>query len=119
MRLVASTSLLRDSSRTSTCAAAAAVVSSEFTKTCMPSLPEKAVSPRSETMNHCVASCVVVVAGSTPAGRRHHHIDAGRQIADRLVDRERRGDVGVERLLDRELALPDLRAALSVRRSMS
>ena len=43
---------------------------------------------------------------------RHHHIDAGRRIADRLADRKRGGDVGVERLLDRELALPHLRAAL-------
>ena len=32
------------------------VEASELTKTWMPSLPENAVRPRSETMNHCVAS---------------------------------------------------------------
>jgi hypothetical protein len=34
----------------------ASVEASELTKAWMPSLPENAVSPRSETMNHCVAS---------------------------------------------------------------
>src|SRR5262245_24333502 len=49
------TSLLRESSRTST-APLAWVVSSECTNAWMPSLPENAVSPRSETMNHWVAT---------------------------------------------------------------
>ena len=35
-----------------------------------------------------------------------------RERADRLPDRKRGGDVGVERLLDRHLAFPDRRAAL-------
>ena len=45
-------------------------------------------------------------------GGRGHDIDAGREIADRLIDRERGGDLGVERLLDGELALPDADAAV-------
>ena len=62
-------------------------------------------------MNHWVARSSKLSAGA--AGRlRHHHVDAGRERADRLADRERGGDVGVERLLDLHLALPHLRAAL-------
>ncbi len=38
---------------------------------------------------------------------RHHHIDAGFELTDRLIDRKRGGDVGIERRrLDRKLALP-------------
>jgi hypothetical protein len=51
---VASTSLLRATSRISTLGSGSAVAS-ERTKACTPSLPLKAVSPRSETTNHCVA----------------------------------------------------------------
>ena len=64
----------------------------------------------SETMNHCVDSAFVIVGGGA-LGRRRHHIDAGRHVADRLIDRKRGGDLGVERLLDRELAVPHLDAA--------
>ena len=45
-------------------------------------------------------------------GLRHQHVDAGRQRADGVGDREGRGDVGVEGLLDRHRAFPDLGAAL-------
>ena len=61
-------------------------------------------------MNHCVDSDVVIV-GRRALGRRRHHIDAGRHVADRLIDRKRGGDLGVERLLDRKLAVPHLDAA--------
>ena len=47
-----------------------------------------------------------------PGGLRHHDVHTGRQRADGLIDREGRGDVGIERLLDRHLPLPDLGAAL-------
>ena len=53
----------------------------------------------------------VGIVGGRALGRRRHHIDAGRHVADRLIDRKRRGDLGVERLLDRKLAAPDLDAA--------
>ena len=52
---VARISLLRATSRTSAFDTAS-VEASELTKTWMPSLPENAVRPMSETMNHCVAS---------------------------------------------------------------
>ena len=55
-------------------------------------------------MNHWVARSIVRRSGFVPLGIRGHHIDAGRKIADRLIDRERGGDLGVERLLDGELA---------------
>ena len=70
-------------------------------------------------MNHCVASALVIVGVVAPFGRRHHDVDAGLEVADRLVDREGGGDVGVERLLDRELALPHLTPRSSARRSTS
>ena len=89
----------------------AASVSSEWTKTWMPSLPENAVSPRSETMNHWVAIASYSSA-APPAGSRHHHVDAGAAAPTASLDREGGGDVGVERLLDLHLALPHLRAAL-------
>ena len=62
-------------------------------------------------MNHWVASASnsSLIA---PADLRHHDVDAGRERADGLIDREGGGDVGVERLLDRHLAFPDLEAAL-------
>ena len=62
-------------------------------------------------MNHCVAS---EPSSSLPAalGCGRHHIDAGLQIAERLVDRERGGDVLVQRGRGREFAGPDLDAAL-------
>ena len=47
-----------------------------------------------------------------PHGLRHHDVHAGRQRADGLIDRKGGGDVGIERLLDRHLPLPDLGAAL-------
>ena len=53
---------------------------------------------------------IVVAAGAL--GRRRHHIDAGLQIAERLVDRERGGDVLVQRGRGGEFAGPDLDAAL-------
>ena len=52
---VAKISLLRATSFTSALATAS-VDASELTNTWMPSLPENAASPMSETMNHCVAS---------------------------------------------------------------
>ena len=52
--LVASTSLLRATSRISTPATGFAEVS-DRTSTVTPSPPDRAVRPRSETMNHCVA----------------------------------------------------------------
>ncbi len=51
------------------------------------------------------------IVGRRALGRRRHHIDARRHVADRLIDRKRRGDLGVERLLDGELAVPHLDAA--------
>jgi len=51
--LTARTSLLRANRRISTLASGA-VLASELTKAWMPSVPENAVSPRSETMNHWV-----------------------------------------------------------------
>ncbi len=42
---------------------------------------------------------------------RHHDVDAGFEIADRLIDRKRRGDVGIERRrIDGEIAVPDRNA---------
>src|SRR5215470_20444262 len=108
VRLLASTSLPRESSRTSL-APFGCVVSSECTKAWMPSLPENAVSPRSETMNHWVAS-ESNSSLSAPAGRRHD-VDARRQRADGLCDGESGRDLGIEALLDRHLAFPDPRAA--------
>ena len=52
-------------------------------------------------------------------GLRHHDVDAGRERADRLLDRERGGHFGIEGLLDRELAFPDRDAALAAKRSSS
>ena len=62
-------------------------------------------------MNHCVASWP---SSSLPRalGRRGHDIDARLQIAERLIDRKRRGDVLVERGRGGEFAGPDLDAAL-------
>src|SRR5215471_10502834 len=102
--LRARTSLLRESSRTSV-APLGCVVSSECTKAWMPSLPESAVRPMSETMNHWVAS-----ESNSSLGRRHD-VDARRQRADGLCDGKNSGHVGVEALLDRHLAFPDRRAA--------
>ena len=64
-------------------------------------------------MNHWVASefeIVIEVLGFLRL--RHHHVDAGRNVADRLIDRKGGGDVSVERRRpDRKLALPDRDAA--------
>ena len=71
-------------------------LASELTKTWMPSLPENAVSPRSETMNHWVASRIEIVIEVLGFLRlRHHHVDAGRNVADRLIDRKGGGNVSV------------------------
>ena len=54
----------------------------------------------------------IIAAGARPLRRRRHHIDAGLQLADRLVDRECRGDVGIQGQRRRQLAAPYLDAAL-------
>ena len=54
----------------------------------------------------------IVVVALGARGLRRHHVDAGAQGTDRFVDRERRRDLGVERVLDRELPGPHLEAAL-------
>ena len=55
---------------------------------------------------------IVIVDGFDLLRLRHHDVDAGLEIADRLVDRKRGGDFGIERrLVDRELALPHRDAA--------
>ena len=53
-----------------------------------------------------------VVFAFRPRGLRGHHVDARAQIADRLVDRESRRHLGVERAFDRELPAPHVKAAL-------
>ena len=83
--LVASTSLLRATSRTSTSARGSALAS-ERTKTCTPPLPVKAVRPRSDTTNHCVAMLFVVVGAFVVDGRAvmrlcGHDVDAGLELA--------------------------------------
>ena len=56
---------------------------------------------------------VIVGIGGRPLRRRGHHIDAGLQIAEHLIDRERGGDVGIQRRgRGVELARPHLGAAL-------
>ena len=64
-------------------------------------------------MNHCVASEFEIRARAFKLLRlRHHDIDAGLEVADGLIDRERGRDVGIESsLLHRKLALPDRLAA--------
>ncbi len=42
-----------------------------------------------------------------------HHIDAGLEIADRLIDRESGGDVGIEHRVDLQLAFPGERAGFA------
>ncbi|MGY3082003.1 hypothetical protein ACVWZZ_008411 [Bradyrhizobium sp. LM6.10] len=56
---------------------------------------------------------LVVVVRARPLGRGRHHVDAGLEFAERLIDRERGGDVLVQRHRDRELAGPDFDAALT------
>ncbi len=55
---------------------------------------------------------LVLVLADRAGGLGHHDIDAGGARADRLIGRKGGGDIGVELLLDRHLALPDLEAAL-------
>jgi hypothetical protein len=73
-------------------------------------LPEKVVSQVGD--DEPLGRHLVVFIADRTRRIRHHHIDAGRRIADRLADWKRRGYVGIERLLDRKLAFPHLRAAL-------
>ena len=54
----------------------------------------------------------IIVFAFRPRGLRRHHIDAWAQIADRLVDRESRHHLGVERAFDRKLPAPHAKAAL-------
>ena len=77
----------------------------------MPSLPENAVSPEIRDDEPLRRDLVVPIRGAT-GGLGHHHVDAGRELRKRLADREGRGDVGIEHLLDLHLSLPDLRAPL-------
>jgi hypothetical protein len=58
------------------------------------------------------AARVVVFRRAGSLGRRGHHINAGLQIAQRLIDRKRGGDVLIERGRGRQFAGPDLYAAL-------
>ena len=53
----------------------------------------------------------VVVVAHRAGGTRGHDIDARQRRTERLIDREGSRDVGVERLLDLHLALPDLGTA--------
>ena len=86
---MASISLLRAISRTSALATAS-VEASELTNTWMPSLPENAVRPMIGDDEPLRRQLAVVVAAVGPLARRGHHIDAGLQIAERLIDRETR-----------------------------
>ena len=55
---------------------------------------------------------LAVVVGEIAFRRRGYGVDAGAQIAQRLLDRKRGGDFGVELLLDDKLAAPYLGTAL-------
>src|ERR1700692_1171908 len=55
---------------------------------------------------------LVVVLPPRALGGRRHDVDTRLQVAERLVDRKRRGDILVERGRGGELPRPDLDAAL-------
>ena len=79
----------------------------------MPSLPENAGEAEIGDDEPLRRQRIVIVVDVLQLLRlRHHDVDAGLELADRLIDREGGGDVGIERrLLDREFALPDRNAA--------
>ena len=55
----------------------------------------------------------IVAVAWEAGGRCRHHVHAGCEIADRLIDRKRRGGLGIELLLlDLELPAPHVRTAL-------
>ena len=109
---VASTSLLRAIRRTSIPAFASVVASElhEDVDAVIARERRQAEVGDDEPLRRELA--VVLVVARAAFRLRGHHIDAGLEIADRLVDRESRGDVGVEHRLDLQLALPGERALL-------
>ena len=54
---------------------------------------------------------IVVVFGGRALGLRRHHIDSGRHVTDRQIDRERGGDLGILGLLNGKFTAPHLDAA--------
>ena len=59
-----------------------------------------------------LAGALAVVVGDLVFRRRRHDIDAGLELAERSIDRERGGDFGIELGRDVEFAAPHLGAAL-------